>query len=974
MKRIREAVGNPQGETEHSYCQKISKKATVLWPVDRWDSELAKHQTLLDAADEYRILRVPLMGQHVSVDGASSSGKLCGPTAASMVYNFWQLCQNQDAPEDHYIRMTKEGGWNLRDSDDKIIPFANLATVQRSKQGMVYQDANFGAPPSILVVQDEKWVQGKCKLIVDSLKFKCPVVLYSRLSVTTAQQHIVTVAGYAKFAGELWLLILDPESLEIGKRLNSGMFKLGQPGDKPKRSDLATLNKTSNTIRILEGDWNLGLGAIYFLKASHLFASHCTATGAYNYQNKDAGKVGRYFHHGHKEPPVSVPNDLVVTSEAPQVTVPVPAWSLGDLSQLIGSLLDGNPPSPKSPTAPKPSSKPSEPAPSLAQILKKGMECAKQIRAYVQNHIDDSLADVKSSRMAIQPYQGLFPIGMQGSWHGGIHLATGKGGSIHCCRDGVIVAARLPAKDTTKPNHGSRNFVLVRHETQEGTPYWSLYMHLFPMPLSESDTNLQLAMPWLFHLTLKKIETGDTCLRAKPGKSAPQIRLVELGESFLVLGHETVDGRTWYQVQSPKDKAEGWIAKTERVQYATGIPELQQLLNGEVVALNRPVKCATMLGSVDPGCVSGNTPYFHWEIFSKDVLPGDWQEACDKETVGRQWLNDPELLRKILNRNKMGTYTEPLTRESILHTCIEPLDANGKILRGCACKFVSEWAIDWSKAADEAKLDATEKAMVTKEFQPYSFWQDAIKAGVKDLPADGKVWHYHPREALNRLHPVVVGPKEKTVAELAQALKTSWLDPQGNSYKDQNAYDTLIHLAATNHGMSPILLKSLVAQESKFTAKASNEVGFAGLTQLGLREAQSLGLNTGKTEKIDGKWVYDPADERFDAAKALNAGARYYMQGRDSVEKSILSGFGGADPEGELDKFALAVYNLGIGTITKAHKLAREAGNEDALWEDLTENGEESFLCQGMPESFNKKAKHKEGTEFVAHVLNRLRS
>jgi|GEM_PF-5991552 len=972
MKRRFQPVPNdPQTPNPNSYAQD-----GVYWPVDRWDDELTRAQPLMDVADEYRILRMPLMGQAVKNDTGKSPGTLCGPTSASMVYNFWQLGKYPDDPEDHYIKMTHSGGWSLRDTAGQRIPFANLATVSRSANNIGYLDAHFGDPPSILTAKSEDWVQDKCKLIVDSIKFKCPVVLYSRFSVTSAHQHIITVSGYIKLAGELWFLILDPESLEIAKsnRLKMGMYSLAPLGALYSRENLKTLNASHNAICLLEGVYEEALGSIYFLKASHLFAPHCLDDTFLNYQNADAGTVGHYIHHGHKGSSISVPDELVVSSGSPKVTVPVPTWSLKDIPALVGSLVSSFPfgaaDSLHRPPSSSPAPKPTGQGISFAQLLVEAQTRSTKIRDYIATRVHDSLSDVKASRMTLQPYNGYFPLGMQGSWHGGIHLACNGDSSIHCCADGVVVAARLPSKDPEKPVHGSRNFVLVRHETPDQQPYWSLYMHLRPNPYSESDTRMQLAMPWLFQLTLTKTEDGGTALRAGPDAQCALVRTVATGESFSVLDTQTVGNRIWYHVQSPQDSSRGWIAKTERVTCAMGVPELQPLQKGGVVALNRPIRFATCVGFADPGCRKGDVLYFHWEIFSKDPLPGNWQTVCDQETQDRQWLNDPDLVRQILNRNKMGSYLEPLTPERIVHTCGEPMDDNGKILRGCAVKFKSEWSIEWSTAADEAKLDPPVKDKVVKEFQPYSFWKDAVAAKVPDLPSDGKVWHYNPREALNRLHPIVAGPKEKSIPELAEALKTHWSDPHGIPYTQQNAQNIWIQMAAMNHGLSPIFFKALVAQESKFKPKAISG-GHAGLTQLGLEEAHSHGLNTGETSVVDKVWVYDPADERFDAPKSLNAGAAYYAEGRDGAQLSVFQHFEGDVPEDQYDKFGLAIYNLGSGTVSRAHEFARQAGKTDATWEDLIEGGLDSFLCKGMPETWNPTIKYKEGTEYVSQILQR---
>jgi sugar lactone lactonase YvrE len=130
------------------------------------------------------------------------------------------------------------------------------------------------------------------------------------------------------------------------------------------------------------------------------------------------------------------------------------------------------------------------------------------------------------------------------------------------------------------------------------------------------------------------------------------------------------------------------------------------------------------------------------------------------------------------------------------------------------------------------------------------------------------------------------------------------------------------------------------------------------LTQLGLQEAKNHRLNTGNTDLVGKIWVFDPADERFDPAKSLNAGAAYYVEGRDTAQKTVFQHFEDDAPEDQYYKFGLAIYNLGSGTVSNAHKLARDDGKTDATWEDLIENGTDSFLCQAMPDNWNHAAKY----------------
>jgi len=75
---------------------------------------------------------------------------------------------------------------------------------------------------------------------------------------------------------------------------------------------------------------------------------------------------------------------------------------------------------------------------------------------------------------------GFFPVGPWGEarlWHGGIHLAGKKNGSVFAPFPGRLVAARMGASSPV----GSTNFVLLRHEMSLGqskVQFYSLFMHL----------------------------------------------------------------------------------------------------------------------------------------------------------------------------------------------------------------------------------------------------------------------------------------------------------------------------------------------------------------------------------------------------------------------------------------------------------------------------------------------------------------
>jgi len=65
---------------------------------------------------------------------------------------------------------------------------------------------------------------------------------------------------------------------------------------------------------------------------------------------------------------------------------------------------------------------------------------------------------------------GLFPVGLNHVWHGGVHLEVKPANPIvYAAASGTIVAARVTSmKDTDEePGFGSQRFVLIRHAV-----YW----------------------------------------------------------------------------------------------------------------------------------------------------------------------------------------------------------------------------------------------------------------------------------------------------------------------------------------------------------------------------------------------------------------------------------------------------------------------------------------------------------------------
>jgi hypothetical protein len=110
-------------------------------------------------------------------------------------------------------------------------------------------------------------------------------------------------------------------------------------------------------------------------------------------------------------------------------------------------------------------------------------------------------------------------------------------------------------------------------------------------------------------------------------------------------------------------------------------------------------------------------------------------------------------------------------------------------------------------------------------------------------------------------------------------------------------------------GLSPAILKSLLAQESNFDTDVINRWGYAGIAQFGREAAREVGLRVGVAGSA--------TDERLDPDKAIPGAARLLHLKAQRLGASAFSRYG--QPNGvEFWKFVLAAYNGGEGTVTLA--------------------------------------------------------
>lgn len=135
-------------------------------------------------------------------------------------------------------------------------------------------------------------------------------------------------------------------------------------------------------------------------------------------------------------------------------------------------------------------------------------------------------------------------------------------------------------------------------------------------------------------------------------------------------------------------------------------------------------------------------------------------------------------------------------------------------------------------------------------------------------------------------------------------------------------FDDIIAGAVENcPGLSPVILKSLLAQESNFNTKVINSYGYAGIAQFGRSAAREVGLQVG----IAGS----ESDERLDPSKAIPGAARLLAIKAQRLSDIAFSRYG--QPNGlEFWKFVTAAYNGGEATVALAMGHAYRTGLETA--------------------------------------------
>ena len=127
-----------------------------------------------------------------------------------------------------------------------------------------------------------------------------------------------------------------------------------------------------------------------------------------------------------------------------------------------------------------------------------------------------------------------------------------------------------------------------------------------------------------------------------------------------------------------------------------------------------------------------------------------------------------------------------------------------------------------------------------------------------------------------------------------------------------SAYDDLFRRYCGTAGWDWRLLAAQCYQESGFDPEAVSSMGALGLMQLLPSTADAMGV---------------PADKRFDPEQNIAAAARYI--------RKVSQSFSDIQDSNERIRFTLAAYNGGVGHVQDAQTLARKAGRNHQVWQEV---------------------------------------
>ncbi len=312
------------------------------------------------------------------------------------------------------------------------------------------------------------------------------------------------------------------------------------------------------------------------------------------------------------------------------------------------------------------------------------------------------------------PGGGWYPIGLNGTWHSGVHLHGEEGQRVNNVFDGKIIAARF----TENASLGSPNFVLIQHLLREGKEektFYSLYMHLDPVHWNAPR------IPWLLEA------------KAKAGKKPK----------------DTGDASAWDDI----DAGEGDVdPATLRPSFGKNYWALTE---GKVAVFDPPIEIQSnmlvgymgLYGPEDEASAQIDFAIFSGEqIIDLEKFQKDW-EVLDPDEDENAICDITEVVKRVDPKFSKFQGRAYVSSEELARFFASNPDRAE--MRAYICKHISEWwtGTSWKEALQRRNVwawDTQRKLKVLeRRIAPFQWYNEDL-AKELGLPDDGLVWTYHP--------------------------------------------------------------------------------------------------------------------------------------------------------------------------------------------------------------------------------------
>ncbi|MFP4243355.1 MAG: peptidoglycan-binding protein, partial [Chitinispirillaceae bacterium] len=258
------------------------------------------------------------------------------------------------------------------------------------------------------------------------------------------------------------------------------------------------------------------------------------------------------------------------------------------------------------------------------------------------------------------------------------------------------------------------------------------------------DSEEAKALKWLSAPALK-FSSGSNMREVPTTEDNDPIHTFQNGDVAEILNK---NDNPWYEVLRTSDGVSGFVKfSSSRMEEITTINNRLMCLFGEevghVVQIEKAVKAGEVIGYVGQGITLEDNeiikkPILHWSVFSQKTMGDFWTQIEDSD---QNYTCNSERLIKLIDEN----CDKKLSCEEITRFFADEEKAKG--MRSYACRFKSEWSVDWNSFREEVKKQGIRAC--TSKLELYNFWDDAVECD-NNLPSDGHVWHYNPITFIER--------------------------------------------------------------------------------------------------------------------------------------------------------------------------------------------------------------------------------